>query len=91
MTIDEMIEVLQAYKDGKTVQIRRKGGWHDMDFDSECIFGFVNYRVKPEPFECWVNQFSSGLAYGPWLTYEEAKKWATGSIRTIHMREVVDE
>lgn len=55
MTIDEMIEVLQAYKEGKTIQAREKGytDWFDTNYP---FFDFDNleYRIKEQkivPYE----------------------------------------
>ena len=51
MTVDEMIEVLQAYKEGKTIQYKSKTAnddfWEDSVWPS---FSFIDcdYRVKPE-------------------------------------------
>ena len=54
MSIDEMIEVLQAAKAGNAIEWKRRGGqWHpanDGCFDFE---GF-EYRVKPEPWRFWI-------------------------------------
>jgi hypothetical protein len=53
MTIDEQIAVMQGYKDGKSVQMARKGNtraekWVDQDYP---VFDFSQYdfRLKPEP------------------------------------------
>jgi hypothetical protein len=54
MNYDQMIEVLQAAKDGKAIQMRSKvnrrtgGAWHDVT-DPLWDFAACNYRVKPEP------------------------------------------
>jgi len=51
MKHDEMIEVIQAHKDGKRIQLSGKhasASW----FDTDCpgfSFGEYDYRVKPEP------------------------------------------
>lgn len=49
MTIDEMIEVLQAAKRGETIQLREKDyvQWRD----EEPLWNFCKfeYRVKPKP------------------------------------------
>lgn len=49
MTIDEMIEVLQAYKEGKAIQAREKGytDWVDTNYP---FFDFDNleYRIKEQ-------------------------------------------
>lgn len=59
MTHDEMIALIEAHRDGKTIQYRLspKAEWRDrhlksLDFD----FSDVEYRIKPEPLtlgECW--------------------------------------
>jgi len=59
MTHDEMIEVIQADKEGKCIQASRKGGmatgqpreWVAMSEDSVTEFNFAkyDYREKPEP------------------------------------------
>lgn len=55
MTHDEMIAVIQAAKEGKTIQIKGNisGEWNDA---SGCRFNFVQcqYRIKPEPLVLWV-------------------------------------
>ena len=62
--VKEMLPVLQAYAEGKEIEIRSKNthaqlnGWAKMD---EFIFGNFEYRIKPEPKyrpfanaeECW--------------------------------------
>lgn len=54
MTIDEMIAVLQAYKDCKAIQerVRDCGSWWDMR-RPQWDFHEYDYRIKPEPRE-WV-------------------------------------
>ncbi len=51
MTVDEMIEVLQAYKNGKTIQVRPKlyddKSYEDIS-DPSFRFGQFEYRVKPD-------------------------------------------
>jgi len=62
MTIDEMIDVLQAAKRGETIQCRRKLGG---DSWGDCLplwsFDVLEYRVKPKPQELWVNEFTGGI------------------------------
>lgn len=62
MSIDEMIEVLQAAREGKRIQLRRrnnvahdpcKGEWHDC-YAAEWNFSAFDYRVSTQPRECWV-------------------------------------
>lgn len=52
MTIEQMIEVLQAYKEGKTIQLRNKSFKYSVWEDSLCHtfnFSSCEYRIKPEP------------------------------------------
>lgn len=50
MTIDEMLAVLQAHKEGKVIEYRTSGydaGWHEITGVYEWNFGDYDYRVKP--------------------------------------------
>lgn len=48
VTIDEMMAVLQAHKEGKIIQCRRSsaGTWQDLD-EPSWNFGDFHYRIKP--------------------------------------------
>ena len=56
MNIDEMIEVLQAAKEGKQIQYRccAMKSWKDTTYPS-WDFSLYRYRVKPEPREFWLS------------------------------------
>lgn len=64
MTPDQIIEVVTAFKNGKTIEARHKamGDWHvavpAWDFHQ------FDYRIKPEPLELWVNVFEDGSGFG---------------------------
>jgi hypothetical protein len=47
----ELLPVLQAYADGKTIQIKDQasGIWRDIDYTH--FHDVIEYRVKPEPRE----------------------------------------
>lgn len=49
-TIEEMISVMESYKEGKTIQINNvgMGDWEDLK-DPDWDWGRYDYRVKPEP------------------------------------------
>ena len=102
MTHDEMIAVIQAHKDGKTIQVRGKGRpkWHDRtrpswDFDS------CDYRVKPEPrvayFAEYTNPYGGNvLTQGRFDTKEDLQKtldsWAVRpTYRIVKFVEVLDD
>lgn len=71
MTHDEMIEVIQAHKEGRTIQARhrKKHPWGDVPNPSWNFFE-VQYRVKPEPKKLWVN------FYGDIIYTHESKEAA---------------
>ena len=47
----ELLPIIQAFADGKTIDSNSFGTWHtdeDPDFESS-----VRFRIKPEPREYW--------------------------------------
>jgi hypothetical protein len=57
MTHDEMIEVIQAHKDGKVIQFRGvvdRGDWLSKGTPPLWNFDAVDYRIKPMPKEYWL-------------------------------------
>ena len=85
----ELLPVIQAFAEGKTVQIKYGDGWEDL---GEPVFDFSGeYRIKPEPLECWVNVYPTAI------DSFQSKKSAennsgTRAIRiAVHMREVADD
>lgn len=73
MTIDEMITVLQAAKEGKNIQMKHHHGnnpeWKDVEssrlgWDFSCF----DYRVKPEPMEIEVWMLENG-EYGRYMEF----------------------
>lgn len=63
-SIDEMIEVMQAFKAGRKIQTRitSNDGWVDVVSPSWMWAG-SDYRVKPEPrvFSFYFNEQSGGI------------------------------
>lgn len=59
MTYDEMIEVIEAVKDGKTIEFFYLGQWH---ICNKPTFNFddTKYRVKPEPMVLYAIVNKSG-------------------------------
>jgi len=86
MTVDQMIEVLTAYKAGKKVQVKLMQGWADVD-DPKWSFDVDDYRVKPEPKVLWVNEYKNGSGYGH-TTRENAEGVARESHTRIAVRYV---
>jgi hypothetical protein len=66
MSIDEMVAVLQAFKDGKKIQVRAAGRpdsvwWTLKHTDPSWNFVANEYRVLPEPRTVWVNEYAGRL------------------------------
>ena len=100
MTIEEMIAVLEAAKEGKEIEYRirpeyarsaAEGSWKKK-VSSDWNFARWEYRVRREPKEVWVNEYDHGMlaAHG---SYDLAVAGSsTGAIRSaVHYREVIDD
>ena len=89
MTHNEMIEVIQAHRDGKVVECQRivssYSEWSRTVIPS-WDFSKFRYRVKLEPAELWALKNSSGG-----MTILSEPPCGTFSGRLIRFREVVDE
>lgn len=86
MTVDQMIEVLNAYKAGKKIQFRQYGSllWEDcINNEPRWNWTYYDYRVKPEPKVIWVNEYD-GYMYG-YDSKDEAMKYTN----TEHIRNAV--
>lgn len=59
----EMLPIIQAYAEGKAIQIKKEGDWLEVGKNTEVYFSESpsDYRIKPEPKyrpfknqeECW--------------------------------------
>lgn len=78
MTVDQMIEVLTAYKAGKKIEVKGHDGvkWHNTSLPA-WDFAECDYRVKPEPKVIWVNEYADGSGIG--YTSEAAAKAFLGN------------
>jgi len=96
VTHDEMIEVIQAHKEGKEIQCRLKDpsldemGWLTKGGDT---FNFTDYiyRIKPEPKEIWVNEHRQAVDIG-YSSREEAVNHAYWDAErvAVHYKEVIE-
>ena len=95
MTHDEMIAVIAAHRDGEAIQIRGHGDspWTEVqDGDSpRWLFALCDYRIKPEPLECWVNVYGDGSSTS-YRTEERARQQNSIHFKpvriAVHMKEV---
>lgn len=59
----ELLPVIQAFAEGKTIQGKIKGveggNWYDLN-GSELHFDADFYRIKPEPRRFWIKFHSAG-------------------------------
>lgn len=63
MTHDEMIAVIQADKEGKRIQLSRKGlnAWITIIAKNpQFNFELYDYRIKPEPLVLWAAFYPDG-------------------------------
>ena len=96
MSDDEIIAVVQARKEGKTIQFKYIYGrqeWHDTTSNSP-VWNFHErqYRVKPEPpkpREFWITKCND-VANGIQVHEHEPMKFGCCE-EIIHVREVLPE
>lgn len=93
MSIQEMIDVLEAAREGKTVQWRRKdtGDWYEVDpKDLTFAFDLNDYRVKPEsPREWWAVVYRDGSAICYITKAEAIAKTHCDTI--VRVREILED
>ena len=91
-SIESMIEVLQAYIDGKSIQVKGLGieNWETISSLS-WRFDVFEYRVSPVPREFWINEYGSSKRRIH--NSQESADEAADTSRTgcLHLREVLDE
>jgi hypothetical protein len=83
-------EIVKAYKEGKQIQYysHTKNKW--VDESNPEFFENLDYRVKPEPLELWVNVYANNVVLH--RTEEVARISACNPVRTaVHMREVAED
>lgn len=83
----EMLPIIQAWADGKIIQVREKGRWVELCID-DFTYSPDRYRIKPEPNyrpfkskeECW-QEMMKHQPFG-WLK-EKANKKEMANIGSI--------
>lgn len=90
----ELLPVIQAWAEGKDVQCKRQhqlnGPWIDNGYPA--WDDNLDFRIKPEPREWWLNVYPDNDTCGPYKTKEEANMNAAQSrrIACIKVREVME-
>ncbi len=86
-----LLPILQAYADGKTIEYCSRGFWEPVDI---ILLGDVdrtpeNYRIKPEPTyrpfanaeECW-QEMQKHQPFG-WVTFRDNKEYIVRVTETV--------
>ena len=86
----EYLPLVQALADGKTIQVADGKGGFDSLPDPKFRCESTEYRIKPEPFECWVNIYEGNYNCYHNSKYNAEKGFSHGdnSRCAVHMREV---
>jgi hypothetical protein len=85
-------ELIKQWADGAEIEVRR-------GYQSQCLWVEAQdinwdlrreYRIKPQPVECWVSLYSDSKFGGIYYTAQEARDWVLPEGRVVHMREVTE-
>ena len=90
MTHDEMIAVIAAGRDGKTIQFRfyiDGGEWIESRGAPRWNFESVEYREKPDSLECWCNIYDVVISMHKCKEAAIENAGATVIRRAVHMVE----
>lgn len=99
MTHDEMIEVIKAHKEGKSLQIRTRTfsklntQWSDLPKgeDPQWNFYSIEYRVKPEPMVCYARVIEAGCIAGidtcRARVEERQRRWGGRIVKLVEVEE----
>ena len=95
-TLKEKIEVMQAALDGEKIEVITFDGlnsWVEISVNAEKIqwcWADMDYRIKPEPMEFWVNVYSNDISAAYRTEKEAVSATNSGYTKTIKVREVID-
>ena len=95
-TLKDLMEVIIAAEDGKSIQFCRHGtnAWEDLenprDITEYNLFKYY-YRIKQEPMTFWVNVYEDhGISVHETNQNAKSQSFAE-TFKTIKVREVTDE
>ena len=85
----ELLPTIQAFAEGRDIECK---GYESLKWFKIIVPDFDDnkreFRIKPEPFECWVVCCANGL-FGTYLSEEGARDAVSlGATNFFHMREV---
>ena len=91
MKPEEIIKVVQAHIDGKTVQYKHLGEWKKTAFEPKFWdFEGMDYRIKPEPREFYLNIHKDGVIYAH-DSFITAKSYLQSGFTTVKVVEVISD
>lgn len=96
MTAKQLIEILKAFEQGKTIQMysRASNVWHDVTHDLNSLLAAIyndrELRIKPELEEFWLvfDDNNEIVAHYPNFSVAVLHASAYENRRVIHVREV---
>lgn len=83
MSTEEKIEIMQAYLDGKTIQVENEDGWVDIkDHEPLWTWQTNRYRIKPSARPYTMAEMNkAALKHGGYIYQQEESVWLVGGIR----------
>lgn len=87
----ELMPVIQAFADGKAIEIKTSEGWHEIvELNNFFYKSLDTYRIKPEPREFFAALYpQQGLRGGLFETKENAQR-SNPSSEIIKVREILE-
>ena len=83
-------ELIKQWADGAEIEYlsNHTDSWETIERPT--FYDDEQYRVKPQPLECWATLYPNGIYGGFYGTEEKASIGVSSEGRIIHMREVTE-
>lgn len=86
----DYLPLVQALAEGKVIQFHNGvGDWQDINGGVDFLMPAMNYRIKPEPRDIWVNEYFDG-EFNVHTSKESAESSIKRSGITRQYREVIE-
>jgi len=90
-TINEIIEILQAYQRNEEIEWESSRGIWEITTTPLWNFGMVRYRIKPQPYEYWLVSYPDNLGDNDQkFNIKPDKSLVYDGAIVRHMREVME-
>ena len=87
--VKKILPIIQAYAEGKTVQMRLGNGWADL-VESDFGLNSNQYRIKPEPMEITLVAKDDGTPCESELHYQKFLGGVHPQARALKFRQVME-